>query len=149
MKKLIDAYIYRERKHEIEFLLLQRAKNKIYAGQWRMVGGKVEREEEYAQAALREIYEEVQLTPSFFWVVPSVNTFFEAKSNQILHIPAFAAKASNSFIPALDDEHTQYKWIQKSEITTHIFWPEQQRLMNLIANLVQNKRIVPEWIVEI
>ena len=29
---------YTERKHEIEFLLLQRAKNKIYAGQWRMVG---------------------------------------------------------------------------------------------------------------
>lgn len=149
MKKLIDAYIYREGKQEIEFLILQRAKNKIYAGQWRMVGGKVEREEEYAQAALREMYEEVQLTPSFFWVVPSVNTFFEAKSNKIHHIPAFAAKASSTFTPALDDEHTQYKWIQISEISTYIFWPEQQRLMNLIANLVQNERIVSEWIVDI
>ena len=93
MKKLIDAYIYRESSKNIEFLILQRAKNKIYAGQWRMVGGKVKENEDYADAALREIQEEIQLTPSFFWVVPSVNTFFEAKTNQILHIPAFAAKA--------------------------------------------------------
>ena len=84
-------------------------------------GGKVEREEEYAQAALREIYEEVQLTPSFFLGSTLGEYFFEAKSNQIHHIPAFAAKASNSFIPALDDEHTQHKWIQKSEITTTYF----------------------------
>ena len=65
MKKLIDAYIYREVSNEIEFLILQRAENRIYAGQWRMVGGKVKQNEEYAHAALREIEEEVQLRPSF------------------------------------------------------------------------------------
>ena len=79
MKKLIDAYIYREVSNEIEFLILQRAENRIYAGQWRMVGGKVKQNEEYAHAALREIEEEVQLRPSFFWVVPSVNTFLRKK----------------------------------------------------------------------
>ena len=60
MKKLIDAYIYREVSNEIEFLILQRAENRIYSGQWRMVGGKVKQNEEYAHAALREIEEEVQ-----------------------------------------------------------------------------------------
>ena len=53
MKKLIDAYIYREVSNEIEFLILQRAENRIYSGQWRMVGGKVNQNEEYAHAALR------------------------------------------------------------------------------------------------
>ena len=51
MKKLIDAYVYRDSSKDIEFLILQRAKNKIYAGQWRMVGGKVKENEDYAQAA--------------------------------------------------------------------------------------------------
>ncbi len=148
MKKLIDAYIYREVSNEIEFLILQRAENRIYAGQWRMVGGKVKQNEEYAHAALREIEEEVQLRPSFFWVVPSVNTFFEKKTNQILHIPVFAAKAPGTFNPTLDDEHTRYKWIRLSEISNHIFWPEQQRLMIMIANLVERKQIVAEWIVK-
>jgi len=148
MKKLIDAYIYRESSKNIEFLILQRAKNKIYAGQWRMVGGKVKENEDYADAALREIQEEIHLTPSFFWVVPSVNTFFEAKTNQILHIPAFAAKAPDSFSPTLDDEHTQYKWISVSQISTHIFWPEQQRLMKMIATLVQNGHVVTEWVLK-
>ena len=148
MKKLIDAYIYRDSSKDIEFLILQRAKNKIYAGQWRMVGGKVKENEDYAQAALREIQEEIQLTPSFFWVVPSVNTFFEAKTNQVLHIPVFAAKAPDSFSPSLDDEHTQYKWISVSQISAHIFWPEQQRLMKMIATLLQNGRVVSEWVLK-
>ena len=148
MKKLIDAYIYRERSKNIEFLILQRANNKIYAGQWRMVGGKVKENEDYAHAALREIQEEIQLTPSFFWVVPSVNTFFEAKTNQILQIPAFAAKAPDLFSPTLDDEHTQYKWISVAQISKHIFWPEQQRLMKMIATLVQNGHVVSEWVLK-
>tara|TARA_B100000575_G_scaffold294603_1_gene312032 strand:+ start:4923 stop:5369 length:447 start_codon:yes stop_codon:yes gene_type:complete len=147
MKKLIDAYIYRESSNEIEFLILQRAKNRIYAGQWRMIGGKVKQNEKYAHAALREIEEEVQLRPSFFWVVPSVNSFFEEKTNQILHIPVFAAKVPNTFIPTLNCEHTRYKWIHISEISNHIFWPEQQRLMILIANLVKRKQILAEWII--
>ncbi|MBK98141.1 MAG: NUDIX domain-containing protein [Balneola sp.] len=148
MKKLIDAYIYRESSNEIEFLILQRAKDRIYADQWRMVGGKVKQNEEYAHAALREIEEEVQLRPSFFWVVPSINTFFEDKTNQILHIPAFAAKAPGTFSPILDDEHKRYKWIHISEVSDYIFWPEQQRLMVLIANIVEKKQIVSEWIIK-
>ena len=148
MKKLIDAYIYREVSNEIELLILQRSENRIYSGQWSMVGGKVKENEEYAHAALREIEEEVQLRPSFFWVVPSVNTFFEKQTNQILHIPVFAAKAPGTFNPTLDDEHTRYKWIHISEISNHIFWPEQQRLMIMIANLVERKQIVAEWIIK-
>ena len=72
-----------------EFLLLLRSKNKIYANQWRMVGGKVKEGETYWEGALRELKEELGLEPDFFWVIPSVNTFYEPSSDQlhqILHL---------------------------------------------------------------
>ena len=45
MKRLIDVYVYRMNSGFPEFLLLLRSKNKIYANQWRMVGGKVKENE--------------------------------------------------------------------------------------------------------
>ena len=81
MKRLIDVYVYRLNSGEPEFLLLLRSKKKIYANQWRMVGGKVKDGEDYWMGAQREVKEELGVTPDAFWVIPSVNTFYEA--NQI------------------------------------------------------------------
>jgi dihydroneopterin triphosphate diphosphatase len=91
-KKLIDLYPYRVTDDQPEFLLLKRSKGRIYQGQWRMIGGKVEEGEAYWQAALRELDEETGLVPLKFWTLPSINQFYEAKTDQILSIPAFAAE---------------------------------------------------------
>ena len=89
MKKLIDVYPYRLNEGKPEFLIFFRSSKKIYAHQWRMVGGKVKEGEEYWQAALRELIEETSLSPVLFWSIPSINSFYEASSDQIHHIPAF------------------------------------------------------------
>ena len=57
MARLVDVYPYRFRADEIEFLLLKRAGNVQYAGQWRMVAGKVMESEKAWQAGLRELEE--------------------------------------------------------------------------------------------
>jgi len=148
MKKLIDVYIYRLNSGNLEFLLLLRSKKKIYANQWRMVGGKVEQGESYWEAALREVKEELGLIPDSFWVIPSVNSFYEAKSDQIHQIPAFAAEISNQEI-TLDTEHTEYRWVKVDEIEELIAWPEQKRLIRLTDQLLRNQQILPEWRIEL
>ena len=148
MKRLIDVYVYRMNSGVPEFLLLLRSKNKIYANQWRMVGGKVKEGETYWEGALRELKEELGLEPDFFWVIPSVNTFYESSSDQLHQIPAFAAEISAQNI-TLDDEHTHYRWVTVDDIEQMIAWPEQKRLIRLTEQLLRNQQIIPEWHIEL
>ena len=145
MKKLIDVYVYRWFENEPQFMLLLRSSKKIYAYQWRMIGGKVEEGEAYWEAAQRELKEETSLKPSAFWVIPSVNTFYEAKSDQIHQIPAFAAEIEEDEIPQLDDEHTEFRWISIDELDSYLSWPEQKRLIRLTHHILTNDQILPEW----
>lgn len=146
-KKLIDLYPYRFSKNTPEFLLCKRSSGKIYSGQWRMIGGKVESGETYWQAALRELREETALTPDKFWTVPSLNQFYEAKRDMILTIPVFAAEINVSAKPVLNDEHSSFGWFDANEAVSRIIWPEQQRLITTINSIITSTEIPEEWIV--
>lgn len=149
MKRLIDVYVYRITEDKPQFLLLKRSAHKIYAGQWRMIGGKVRPDETYWQAALRELTEETGFSPKNFWAIPSVNTFYEAKSDQIHQIPAFAVEVASHSDPVLDDEHTGFEWIDADDADSYLNWPEQIRLIQLTARLIQTQKILPEWYVDL
>lgn len=151
MKKLIDLYPYKIVKGKVQFLVLKRSTKKIYAGQWRMIGGKVQQKETYWEAGLRELKEESGLTPSKLWTIPSINQFYEHKTDLIHSIPAFAAEIPEKTDITLDDEHTDFKWISARNVAEYLKWPEQQRLMKLVDEILTNdtQEILPEWIIEI
>ena len=150
MKKLIDVYPYRLRNGYPEFLILKRSSAKIYANQWRMIGGKVKEGETSWEAALRELKEETGLQPELFWAIPSVNKFYEAKTDTIHSIPAFAAQLKPDASITLDDEHSEYKWINIEGIAPYIKWPEQRSLMKMTYEILTDQllEILPEWIIE-
>lgn len=148
MKKLIDAYLYSidpGDNQTIRFLVFLRNKAKIYGGQWRMVGGKVKENETYWRAALREIREETSLVPNEFWVVPTLNQFYEPQTDSILPIPAFAARIPLDPKITLDEEHSEYKWIGIEDIHQFIPWPEQRRIMHIIFDIVRSRGILEQW----
>lgn len=144
-KKLIDLYPYKITDGEAEFLLFRRAKGKIYEGQWRMIGGKLEKGETFWQAALRELKEETKLQPKSFWTIPSVNQFYEHSTDKILTIPAFAAEIHPEDSIQLDDEHKSYRWIKSKEASIYIQWPEQIRLIELTNELITSNKILNDW----
>lgn len=146
-KKLIDLYPYRIVEGLPEFLIFKRSKGKIYENQWRMVGGKVEPDETYWQAALRELKEETGLNPVTFWAIPSVNQFYEPKSDTIHIIPAFAAEINRTDRITLDDEHSEYRWIDSKQVENFIQWPEQIKLIQLSNRLITSNQILDSWLV--
>ncbi len=139
---LIDVYPYRRVGGRTEFLLLRRAPGRVYAGQWRMVGGKVEADETAWQAALRELHEETGQRPRAAWVVPSVNAFYEWQHDRLCLIPAFAAELSAD--PVLDDEHDAWAWLDAAAAAARLVWPEQQRLLRLVDALLR-QGLSPDW----
>lgn len=149
MKKLIDVYVYRVIDDKPEFLFLKRSAHKIYPNQWRLVHGKVEEGEAYWQAAVREFNEETQLKAKLFWVLPTINSFYEPKTDTIHHIPAFAVEVEPNQDPILNDEHTAFEWATIEKNDKFITWPEQIRLINTAHNIVTNKIIQPEWILNL
>lgn len=145
MKKLIDLYIYRIGTSGVEYLLLKRSKRKIYAGQWRMIGGKVEDGETRPEAALREMQEETGLQPARFWALPSINHFYEAETDQIHLIPAFAAEVGPDAEPSLDEEHSEFEWVMVDEAVHRLYWPEQKRLVRTIEQILSSNQWLDSW----
>lgn len=146
-KKLIDLYPYRWKENRAEYLLLKRAKGQLYDGQWRMIGGKVEKGETYWQAGLRELFEETGLKPDKYWTIPSLNKFYEHHTDEILTIPAFAAQIDTSRPVVLNREHSKAKWFDIDKAIELILWPEQQRLLELLNNIITSNQILDDWLV--
>jgi dATP pyrophosphohydrolase len=147
MQRLVDVYPYRENQGGLELLVLKRSPGVVYSDQWRMVGGKVNEAETSAEAALRELKEETGCGPNLFWVLPSVNQFYDHNIDSVRQIPAFAARMDNDSEIKLNHEHDEYRWITEDEIDTYIVWPEQQRLMKLLTTILRANKLIEEWII--
>lgn len=150
MARLIDVYPYRkDHKNRIEFLILKRSSSVPYAGQWRMMGGKVAEDEKAWEAGLRELKEETALDPQLYWATPSVNHFYYHRADRTELIPAFAAEVGMNSTIVLNREHTEYKWIEAKDIGTFIHWPEQRRLMKLMQQILTNRKLLDDWIISL
>jgi dihydroneopterin triphosphate diphosphatase len=135
MRRLVDCFVVRNR-GDYEVLLLRRARGRIYAGAWRMVGGKVESGERAFQAALRELKEETGLFPERLWSVPFVNQFFDWQSDQVHDIPVFLAQVAPRSEVTLDSEHDGFRWIGLDEALGLLEWPGQRKGLEAAQNLL-------------
>jgi len=146
--ELVDVYPYKWEGGEPLFLLMQRSPQVIYAGEWRMVGGKVHPEETATEAALREFEEETMMQARQFWCVPSVNSFFDFKGNKMHHIPVFAIGCKGEAEPQLNHEHISWQWLNSAEAVSLVKWPEQQRIIELMNKLlINNNSFSDEWMI--
>jgi dATP pyrophosphohydrolase len=142
--RVVDVYPYRRGADGVEFLLLRRTAGRVYAGEWRVVGGKIEGGEAAWEAALRELGEETGRRPLHVWTVPSANAFYEWQTDRLNLIPAFAAELDAD--PVLDREHDAFAWLPPAEAEARLAWPEQQRLLRLVADLLSRAALPPELI---
>lgn len=137
--RVFDCHVARPtRDGRYEYLLLQRADHKIYAGSWRMVGGKLKTNETAWQACLRELHEETRLPVQRLLTVPYINRFYEWLHDRINDIPVFVAVTSSAAEPVLDDEHSAAAWLGAKEAVLRLPWPGQREGLLAAEELLTN-----------
>lgn len=122
--RVFDCHVARSNEGSLEFLLLKRAPDRIYAGDWRMVGGKIQQGEAAWEACIRELWEETRLTPTRLIALPYLNRFYEWQQDRINDIPVFVALTAGQD-PVLDKEHTEAHWLRPEQAIERLNWPGQ------------------------
>lgn len=128
-----------------EFLLLRRASHKIYAGTWRMVGGKLTDGETAWQGCLRELAEETQLPIARLLCVPYVNRFYEWRHDRINDIPVFVAVTRSGADPVLDEEHSEFAWLSMESALARLPWPGQAEGLRAANALLRDGHVLQQF----
>jgi len=130
---IVDVYVFArdERDPDAVRLLQLRRSRAPYAGTWHPVMGHVEPGESAADAARRELAEEIGLTRESgallgMWQLEQVHPYFVASLDAIVLSPRFAASTLWSWTPELDNEHDAWRWVGPDRVRESFLWPGQR-----------------------
>lgn len=117
------------KREAIYFLQLLRSGPPL-AGTWHPVMGHIEAGETAAECAWRELREELGLFPQDPYLLhvhalEQVHPFFIAELDAIVLSPRFVCEVRSGWSPRLNDEHTEFRWIEASEAARYFTWPGQ------------------------
>jgi 8-oxo-dGTP pyrophosphatase MutT (NUDIX family) len=115
-----------------EFLQLHRAPGDEIGGTWQTVRGTIEGGETAVQAGLRELGEETRLTPREFYRLGSVETFYDAADDAIVHSVPFLALVERDAKIVLNEEHDAVRWVAAAEADHFFMWPSEKPLLKEI-----------------
>jgi len=135
--RIVEVCCFRFAKDRPEYLLLRRSPGeKIYPNLWQFVSGAINDGERAIDAGIREFSEETGLTPTGFWVVPFVNTFYDHDYDVVNLSPFFAAQVKPEDEPELSDEHHRYEWLPYEQARKRLVWPGQRQGLDIVHTFV-------------
>jgi len=145
---IVDVYVVRQFASEwlhrvdptIELLQLHRAKDPLHAT-WQPVMGHIEKGETAVAAALREMQEELGLSPSSarfrgLWQLEQVNPFYIADKDEIVMSPRFVAEVDDEWSPTLNAEHDASRWVSSHQALRYFMWPGQLQAVHEIVDVI-------------
>lgn len=100
--------------------------------------GHIERDETAVATALRELGEEIALSPADpswrgFWALEQVHPYFVREIDCVVLSPRFAAQVDASWAPTLNHEHSEFRWIPWVGVERSFMWPGQKAACREIA----------------
>lgn len=133
---LVSCFILRRNNPDTPLLLLQRSTSSTIAPlSWQILYGHIESEETVEQTLVREIREEIGLTPTELYTLNETFTFYEQHSRNILIVPVFVAVVDETAIILDRQEHAAYRWVNKDEATNLLTWQSQKPMLDVIWDL--------------
>ncbi|HEX5590378.1 MAG TPA: NUDIX domain-containing protein [Candidatus Limnocylindrales bacterium] len=139
---LVACWLFRlDAAGDVEILLIRRAPDRMYAGLWQCVTGRLEPGERITDGALREVVEETGLGPDdleTFFETDHVNWFHEAALDALLCEAVFAARVRPAASVRLSHEHDDSRWLPPAAAKALVTWPAYVRAIETVEWLVAN-----------
>ena len=142
--RVVDCYVYRQTDKGLKFLILKRNEKKLYDHLWQGVAGKIEKDEEAWQTAIRELKEETGLDPVKMFVADHVSQFYEKHGDRVNLVPVFGIEVDSKNV-ILSDEHIEYKWVDFKEAFDTLVWNGQKKGIQTVYNMVSNNDERIRW----
>ena len=142
--RVVDCYVYRQTDKGLKFLILKRNEKKLYEHLWQGVAGKIEKDEEAWQTAIRELKEETGLDPVKMFVADHVSQFYEKHGHRVNLVPVFGIEVDSKNV-ILSDEHIEYKWVDFKEAFDTLVWNGQKKGIQTVYNMVSNNDERIRW----
>ena len=142
--RVIDAYVFRQTNEGLRFLLLKRAKTKIYEHLWQGVAGKIEGDEKAWEAAIRELKEETGFRPVRMFVADHVSRFYETHGDRVNLVPVFGIEVGNDAV-VLSEEHCEFKWLDFDTARSALVWSGQKEGISAVFNMVNSDDDRIKW----
>ena len=133
--RVIDAYVYRTTSAGLLFLVLKRAKTKMYEHIWQGVAGKIEDGETSWEAATRELKEETGLAPLKMFVADHISKFYETNGDRMNLVPVFGIEVDSEIV-IISREHCDHKWVDLNGALDLLVWRGQKQAIQVVHDMV-------------
>jgi dihydroneopterin triphosphate diphosphatase len=133
----ISTYVFAVVRGRPQFLLLLRAPGLLHEGDWQAVHGMIDEGETAVEAARREMLEETGLTPSRFFRLDQVETFYSDATDAVHLVPMFGGLIDGLAKAKVSEEHTRAEWCDLEEALRRLVFASQRSAVRLIADAVR------------
>jgi mutator protein MutT len=115
MRNIVNALLVRDRK----ILLAQRSlQRKAYPGSWSFPGGHVEHEETVEEALVREVREELGVSPTAFASLGTINDPNAPSDDPVTYHMYLVPSWEGGEPKMIGDEHTELRWLSAERAST-------------------------------
>lgn len=134
----VEVFVFKETVDGRKYLILKRSNKVVYSGIWSVCAGSIEQGEKSYETAVRELKEETGLAPSKLYIVDSVNSFYDYEGDKIFVLPLFVAQINSGEV-VLNDEHSDFLWLDAEHAGKQLHWISHKRNIDLIEKCFQEE----------
>ncbi|KAA0549547.1 NUDIX domain-containing protein [Bacillus sp. BGMRC 2118] len=127
----VAAILLKKLEGEYKVLLLKRATS-VLKDAWCYIGGSIEEGEKAWQSALREIAEETGITKVSLYTSNKFDQFLSPNENYIYIAPVFVGYVDDDQDVILNNEHSEYKWLDFNDAIEQVTLPGNDEVLNFI-----------------
>ena len=133
-------------------IVLLNHQNKVFVGKridnpqnfWQMPQGGVDENEDFLQAAKRELKEETGFRPIRMFIADHVSRFYETHGDRVNLVPVFGIEVDDATV-TLSKEHCEFRWVDFDTAHRTLVWSGQKDGVSAVFNMLNSDDDRIKW----